>query len=374
MSSLNTRTILLTGARSFVALDLARVFHHAGYRVIAADSLKSAPCRFSRCVETYYQTASPAFHPQDFISDLQTIIQNEGVECLIPTCEEIFYIGHAKNTLDTSVFAEEFGVLEELHNKWKFYQLLCQIGLPTPETHLWNPQINREGKWVRKPVYSRFAASLTLSDETTEVGPSSPENPLIEQDYIEGEKICSYSICQKGQVVAHTVYRALHTMGIGSAICVETIEDEEVDAFVQTLVSHLNFTGQIAFDFIRSDTLYCIECNPRGTSGIHLFGRTPALATCFFNKLESPLTPTPSQIFHDPLFMLWFGFKQKEGFTKQFWSHFFQGKNPMWSKGDNRVMAFLPLILLEAFKLTVLKGKTFHQAMSEDLEYNGGLL
>lgn len=371
---MNTKTILITGARSFVALDLARVFYQAGFRVICADSLKSGPCRFSSCVARYYRTAAPAFAYQEYIWDIKAIIENERVDFLVPTCEEIFYISKAKEDLNTTVFSEDFELLELLHNKWKFYQLLCKLNLSTPETHLWNPKIEREGKWVQKPIFSRFAASICIVKENHSKYTPSPENPLIEQAFVQGEKLCSYSICHQGKIVAHGVYRVLHSMGIGSAICFKTVSDSEVDEFVASVADHLNFTGQIAFDFIRQEKLYCLECNPRGTSGIHLFQRNSELASCFFGENDGILHPEKSKIFHDHLFMLWYGIKQKEVYCRKFWHSFFKGKNPLWSMGDNRVIACMPLMLFEACKLTLLQGKSFHEALSEDLEYNGEVL
>ncbi|MGL5626119.1 MAG: ATP-grasp domain-containing protein [Candidatus Rhabdochlamydia sp.] len=367
---MNTKSILITGARSFAALDLARTFHQAGMRVICVDSMEKVVCRYSKMVNRFYKIASPAFQFEEFVSDLQKIIEREKIDCLIPTCEEVFYIGKAKDQLATLVFASTFEQLEVLHNKWKFYQLLCKLRFTTPETHLWKGEEKPEGKWILKPIYSRFAAQVQVIVETWPKWENSPSNPLIAQAYVDGEKLCSYSICHKGRISAHGVYKVLHSMGIGSAICFQSILAPDVDDFIHRFVAEIDFTGQIAFDFIRGDKLYCLECNPRTTSGIHLFERTKSLADSFFNEVEI-LRPKSQVIFHEHLFMLWYGIKQKECFSKQFWQHFFTGKNPLWMKGDNRVLAAMPIMLLDAAKRTLFQGQGFHQAMSHDIEYNG---
>lgn len=369
-SFLTTKSILITGARSFAALDLSRALTAAGMRVVCADSREKALSRYSGKVSRFYKTASPAFQFESFVSDLQTIISEEKIDFIIPTCEEVFYIGKAKDRLQTVVFAESFERLEILHNKWKFYQLLCKLGFSTPETTLWDGQDKRVGKWILKPIYSRFAAKVQVIEENWPHWEDHPSNPWIAQRYIEGEKLCSYSICHEGRVAAHGVYTVLHSMGIGSAICFQSIRAPDVDDFIRRFVAEIGFTGQIAFDFIRADKLYCLECNPRATSGIHLFERNAKLADSFFNKGEV-LYPKDQVIFHEPLFMLWFGLKQKEIFSKTFWHHFFAGKNPLWMKGDKRVLAAMPLLLLDTVKQTLFKGQGFHQAMSRDIEYNG---
>ncbi len=367
---MSTKSILITGARSFAALDLSRALAAAGMRVICADSMEKFVSRYSGKVSRFYKTASPAFQFESFVSDLQKIIAKEKIDFIIPTCEEVFYIAKAKEQLPTVVFAEGFERLEILHNKWKFYQLLCKLGFSTPETILWDGKENRDGKWILKPIYSRFAAKVQVIDGNWPRWEDNASNPLIVQRYIEGEKLCSYSICHEGRLTAHGVYKVLHSMGIGSAICFQSIRAPDVDDFIRRFVAEIGFTGQIAFDFIRGDKLYCLECNPRSTSGIHLFERDAKLADSFFNKGEV-LYPKDQTIFHEHLFMLWFGLKQKEIFSKNFWHHFFVGKNPLWMKGDNRVLAAMPIMLLDTAKHTLFKGQGFHQAMSHDIEYNG---
>jgi hypothetical protein len=50
-------------------------------------------------------------------------------------------------------------------------------------------------------------------------------------------------------------------------------------------------TGQLAFDFVETDSgrLVAIECNPRATSGIHLFSGSADLA----QSMTEPVTGTP---------------------------------------------------------------------------------
>jgi predicted ATP-grasp superfamily ATP-dependent carboligase len=301
---------------------------------------------------------------------LQRIIDDECVDLLIPTCEEVMYVGRAKERLETHVFAESFDRLDQLHNKWKFYQYLVSLGLPTPHTALCTGQSHYSKKHVLKPVYSRFAAKATVVKGRCPPIQSDPSNPWIAQEYIEGEKLCTYSVCHQGRVCAHGVYRVLHSMGMGSAICFESVSAPDVDDFVRSFVGQCGFTGQIAFDFIRGDKLYCLECNPRATSGIHLFKRSPELAQAFLKPVEVAY-PQNGMIFHEHLFMLWYGLKQRELFSTRFWSHFFRGSNPLWARGDLRVLRAMPYMLLEAACRTLVRRQGFNQAMSCDIEYNG---
>lgn len=367
---MNIKTILITGARSFAALDLARMFFNLSIKVITADCIKTSVCQLSKTVSMHYQTASPQYHFERFVNDLQHIVLKEKIDLIIPTCEEIFYLSQASNKISAPIFCPPFELLKQLHNKWEFYNLLLKMGFKTPKTYLLSQNCPENGKWILKPVYSRFAAKVKVVNGSITSYPLDSINPWIAQEFIEGEKLCSYTVCHEGKVAAHGVYTILHSMGIGSSICFKSVQNDQIDDFVRRFVSQTKFTGQIAFDFIQNDTLYCIECNPRATSGIHLFKRSEKLAKSFFTCKE-PLRPIENQIFHDYLFMLWFGIKQKEIFTKSFWHHFLSGKSPLWCNGDNALILKLPVILLNTAKVTLLKKQTFSQAMTEGIEYNG---
>lgn len=370
---MNTKTILLTGARSFAALDMARMFSNAGHIVILADCIEAPLSSFSKKVKRYYKVASPADQFLAFTKDIGQIVKDEAIDIVIPSCEEIFYLSKIKNQLSAPIFCMPFESLDLLHNKWSFFNLLKTLHFKTPETLIWNGQNLTDGKWIIKPIYSRFASKVHVVEEKLPTFKNDPVNMLIAQRYIEGEKFCSYSVCHQGKITAHGVYKVLHAMGIGSSICFESVENRQIDQFIEQFVSNIQFTGQIAFDFIQENELYCIECNPRATSGVHLFERNENLAECFFS-CKNILKPEVNTIFHEHLFMLWYGFKQKEIFSKSFWKHFFKGKNPLWDKTDKRLLLKLPLVLFSTFKATYLKKKSFNEAMTEGIEYNGELL
>jgi hypothetical protein len=65
--------------------------------------------------------------------------------------------------------------------------------------------------------------------------------------------------------------------------------------WVRQYVNIRSFTGQIAFDMIKckkDGKLYAIECNPRGTSGIHLFQNYEReLTNCFLEENCEPIIP-----------------------------------------------------------------------------------
>lgn len=363
---MNTKTVLLTGARAPVALDLARAFHRLGCRVICVDSLRKTVCTYSQCVDRFYVVASPAQDLPAFTEDLKKIIEKDGVDLVVPTCEEAVHVAKIQNVLPCTVFSSSFGLVEALHNKWTFAKMTEK---DSPKTELLKEK-TLSPPYIVKPIYSRFAAQLEMVHEEREIQ-DSQRNPKIAQEFIKGESYCSYAVAFEGKVRAFSAYKVLHSIGMGAAFSMESIQNRAIEDFVRRFVKETGYTGQISFDFIKtSDRFYVIECNPRATSGVHLFECSTELARTFFEEgnVRAPI----GNIYHETLTMVWYGMKQKEIMKKRFWKHFLAGKNVLVRAWDLGPIFFFPMVLLEVLRLTLFKGKKMHQALSEDLEYNGG--
>ena len=368
------KTVLLTGTRAPIALDLARLFWKAGLRVICVDSLKHTACRYSKAVDRYYQIASPVFNLEGFKWNLNEIIEREHVDLLIPMCEEVLYVAKIQDELLSDVFCMAFDDVEQLHNKWTFYLWLKKHGFKTPLTYLLEDRPLNQ-KVVLKRIYSRFGAHIHIvraGQKLLDLD-SQPQNIYIAQDFIEGEKLCSYSVAIDGHLCVHTAYVPLQTLGKGASIAFKNIEDTQVFAFVDAFVKLYQYTGQVSFDFIRSKdgTLYCIECNPRATSGLHFFKGMDEAAEGFFKPLKDYVLPKKEISFRDPLFSLWYGMQHGDVFQKSFWKMLFTGDHPFKDDDDRNPYRALPKVFGEVLQQSLLKGKSFRTGLSYDLEYNG---
>jgi len=298
-------TILLTGGRAPCTLELARSFHRAGHRVIVAESVRYHLCRVSRAVERSYSVPSPNSDTESFLEAIESIVIEERVDVLIPTCEEIFYIAKGLTRLGEhcTVWASSIEHLRELHDKWRFILLARRLGLPVPQSRL----IETREEWlvyskderlheslVLKPAFSRFASHVLFLEKSdsaakrrrmlTKAMPDvSPSTPWVAQRTIYGRHICTYSIALEGDLIAHAAYPSLHRVGQGATVYFKSIVHGASLEWVRKFVKAIRFTGQIAFDFIEEEGggLYALECNPRATSGIHLFGSDGGLVQAF---------------------------------------------------------------------------------------------
>ncbi len=277
------KRVLVTGVRAPIALDLARQFFTAGFDVYAADSVRMPPCRVSRHVCHTFVVSEPRRDPRAFVDDLARIIAQHQIELLLPTCEEIFYLSRFRDHLpsDCLLFCAGFEMLASLHNKFQFIKLAepCQVRVPKTllleETAQLDPFLSRVEDWVFKPVYSRFASFTLVGGPLAKVRALQPSLavPWVAQQLIRGRELCTYSVALEGTLHAHACYHPRYRLKQSSGVYFEPLQHQAVEDFVRSFVARYRFTGQIGFDLIETEQqeLYVLECNPRATSGAHLF-------------------------------------------------------------------------------------------------------
>lgn len=401
MAAGNRLTILLTGGRAPCTLELARSFHAAGHRVLVAESARRHLCRVSRAVARSFNVPPPNAEPGAYLGAIESIVIEERVDVLLPTCEEIFYIARGLQRLGRHcrVWASSIDLLRELHDKWRFVLLVQRLGLSAPPSRL----IETREEWlayaeeerlgeslVLKPAYSRFASRVLFLDESdsgpmrrrqlSETMPAvSPAAPWVAQRRIYGRHICTYSVAYEGEVIAHAAYPSLYRVGQGATVHFESMEHEASREWVRRLVGAIRFTGQIAFDFIEEEGggLYAIECNPRATSGVHLFGPDGGLVRAFLEpealrNAGAALTPLPSgSMLTVPMLAAGLArvrsVRQLRGWLRAFRS----ARDVVFARQDRKPSIEQLRVLYDAWRISRTRGITLAQAATIDIEWNG---
>jgi predicted ATP-grasp superfamily ATP-dependent carboligase len=294
--------ILITGARAPVALELARALGGAGHTVYAADSIGGALAGRSRYVAGAPLLPPPRYRPAAFGEALLQVVERLGIELIIPTCEEVFYVGmaHAELSSRAHLFCEPLAELAGWHHKGAFQRRAASLGLATPRTALLRDEgelraaLRYFPRYLLKPAYSRFATRVI-----TNCGPLAGRRPLaacrpseaepwLIQEYVDGEALCSYSLLHAGHITAHCAYVTPHTLRGGSGAAFLSVEGGPTLAVVRALGAG-GYTGQLSLDFIQAGDgrLYLLECNPRATSAAHLMAPERLVA-----GLLDPARPT----------------------------------------------------------------------------------
>ena len=295
------RKILLTGGRAPVCLELARGFGADGYQIFLAESTTYPLAGFSKYVTAVYSVHQPRQHQLLFIRDLIRIIRIKNIDCLFPTCEEVFYISKYKDLIkrycpEVMIVADGIKTMDILHNKYEFYKLCRQLRLTVPATRLFEQNMSTKDlsrpdrKIVAKPVYSRFGSFTRVADCQSilpEIAKETP-TPWIIQAYIPGDVVCSYSYCERGRVRFHALYKENYKTSVKAAVNFCRIRNEKITGIIEQIVAYLHYSGNISFDFIcNHKDIYLIECNPRITSGIHLLRGNHFRDLFFSNDISS---------------------------------------------------------------------------------------
>lgn len=277
--------ILVTTSRMPFAVDAIRKLGQRGHALFAADSFRLAPGNHSALVRQALELPAPRFEPARFVDAVAAAVAEHGIELLLPTFEESFALAKQRGRFepDCTVFAADFGVLDRLHHKARFFELLEEIGLPAPPTEVvadraaLRAAVGRQQRWVARAAYSRGAVDVLTHDGPVAGDLSlddcrpSQANPWIVQPFVDGQRLCCYSLIHHGQVSAHCAYAHPRTLEGGGGISFLSIAPDETLALVRRLAAHTGYTGQISFDLIRAaDGLYAMECNPRMTDGVVL--------------------------------------------------------------------------------------------------------
>ena len=303
--------VLILGARAPVSLEWARAFKSSGWQVSVADSLAWPMTRASSATGRYLRLPEPRRAPADWVAALRREVDENRIDLLLPTCEEVFYLSHglAQFPHYCRVFVSDFELLHKLHHKGNFAALTAGWSVTAPETRLLDSGTavkdlaGESVKWVFKPAYSRFASHTLIRPAPTDLATlePTPQRPWVAQRFVAGREHCSFSLLVEGKLTAHACYHPRYRVGRGSGIWFEPTDPEILRVFLREFGRETGFTGQIGFDFIEDEVgrFHVLECNPRGTSGVHLFNDQPLAMIQALNGTHPGLlsaTPKPRMV------------------------------------------------------------------------------
>jgi len=168
-------------------------------------------------------------------------------------------------------------------------------------------------------------------------------------------------------------YRPTYKVGQGAAVAFAGVDVPAVQRFVSGLVSRLNWTGQISFDFRRDEAgeLHVIECNPRTTSGVHFFGPGDGLARSFLDGAVAE--PSLKGAMTLPLAMLAYGLPHalRGNGIGRWWREFRQMRDISRWPGDRNLLLAQVLALGEIAIKAAGEGRGLVETSVRDIEWNG---
>ncbi|SIR62678.1 ATP-grasp domain-containing protein [Williamsia sterculiae] len=296
--------VCITFGRSFLTLDLARLLAAAGHKVTIVDSIPLAVTRFSNATYDFYKTPSPKFQPREYCLELARICREQKIDVVIPIHEETDIISMMTDVFppECTLFLSDFVIENGLHNKYDFQQLLADRNIPTLRfAELRSPEdvaaLDFTTPFALKQCYSRGSQKVMKvypGDPLTGLE-FDPTNPWLAQEWLKGDKYCTYSVCHEGKVYAHATYPVRYAIDHNSCLTFESVEHQGILDWVTDFIADIGFTGQVGFDFIENEErgLFTIECNPRATSGIMMFSPQDRVDRAFFGENDEIIFPDP---------------------------------------------------------------------------------
>ena len=284
--------VLVTGARLPAALELVRSLRAAGAEVWAGDSLSFTPASASRDCAGYVRFPSPALAFAEFRACVLQAVERLRIDLIVPVSEEIFHLAQFADELGpVQLFAPSFAQLRRLHSKWEVLAMAegCPVRLPrtirTTSSVELHAGIEEIPDGVLKPEFSRGAYHARFAPHAgLKTLAVSPANPWLIQEKLAGREISTFSVARKGELLAHASYEPRWRVAHGASLYFRPLDAPSATRFVAEFVAKHALTGQLSFDLMMSDdgSIALIECNPRTTSGVHLFAKPEELGRTFF--------------------------------------------------------------------------------------------
>jgi len=374
--------ILILGARAPACLEWARAFSQAGWTVTVADSLAQPLSRFSRAAEHFVRLPEPRHDPDAWIEALAGVIRQQAIDLLLPTCEEVFYLAHGLERLRPlcRVFTSYFELLHRLHHKGDFAAMTQGWDVAAPPTRALydlaavQALAAEHDALVFKPAYSRFASQTLIRPSPAQLAKVRPsaEAPWVAQQFVPGQEYCSFSVLVDGQLRAHSSYQPRYRVGRGSGIYFHSCAPAPIRAFLEQFGRATGYTGQVGFDFIedRQGRFHVLECNPRATSGVHLFDdQRVQLVAALGNEADAALEATlePRMIALAMLLLV----APQRALSRTFWHDYQQARDVIVQDGDRGPLTAQLLSLSEIIGRALTRRCGLLAASTADIEWNG---
>lgn len=358
-------------------------FARAGHRVHLGDSLRHPLAAASRLHQGYHRLPPFRFDLAEAAAALAERLSAEKVDLLVPTCEEVLYLGQIWRDRDmpARLFAPGFDLLEEVHNKHRFILLCAKLGLPVPRTRLLTTPDEVQAllpvpsDLVLKPVWSRFATQTAIRPGLQRLARIRPSLafPWVAQEFVAGEEVSVYAIAHAGRITAFSAYIGLIRAGVGASVCFEPVRDGGAEDFARRFVEGTGWTGQISFDLIRrpDGTVLPLECNPRATSGLHFFRDPAALSRALLGEGSADPDVTRPQGVRLALWLYGGAQVLKPGGWRRFGRAVTEVQDVMDWPGDRLGVVSQLRPFAELSRLAMRHGISLQAASTRDIEWDG---
>ncbi len=275
-----TKKVLVTAGRMPASLEICRSLASSGATVVSVDCYAAQICQGSHAVSRSYTVASPRFAFEQYKNDILRIVKDEAIDLIVPVSEDVLYLSRFADELPQhcQLFFPKSDLLHKVHHKQSFIDLARELSLTVPKSQLYTDAVNLPDfcakDYILKQVYSRAGQGVIFAsagEHPRTYGVDSDGSWVIQERLI-GETLCSCTVIHKGKLRSHLVYRPSVIAG-SVGVVFRQIDQKAIRKWVENFAKKTSYHGIVSFDFIvgSDGAVAAIECNPRPTSGVHLF-------------------------------------------------------------------------------------------------------
>ena len=262
---------LVIGNNTVFGLGVVSALGAAQHQADVLSHWYAPRVRFSRYCRSYTRVA-PALLDFENLSGqglalLQDYVLANAIDLVIP--------GDLPATLGLSQLAQDalprfpvasHSVLQQLHDKWSFHQLLTREGLPSPRTELLDLDALTLGfPMILKPAGSEGGEGIHICESPEELAARCATFAVSSRRYIAQQLIIGHDVdvsvlAEHGRIVAYTIQHT-ETHDVKRFVL-----DERMLEVAAAIVQATRFHGLAHFDMRvdgQTGELYVLECNPR---------------------------------------------------------------------------------------------------------------
>lgn len=262
---------LVIGNNTVFGLGVVSALGAAHHQAHVLSHWYAPRVRFSRYCRSYVHVAPSALDFEHLRGDglrlLQDYVRDHAIDLVIP--------GDLRATLGLSKLAPDAlprfpvahqDVLQLLHDKWTFHQLLTREGLPSPRTELLDPSsLKLEFPIIVKPSGSEGGEGIHICESKEELAALCTTDAVSGRRYIAQQLIIGHDIdvsvlAEHGKIVAYTIQHT-ETHDVKRFVL-----DDHMLEVAAAIVAATQFHGLAHFDMRidgQTGELYVLECNPR---------------------------------------------------------------------------------------------------------------
>ena len=299
-----------------MALQVVRLLGEAGrYRVCAlakdAHTLATRSRHCHRVIRTDFVRGTDS-HTQAILS----VLEQERIDVLLPvTVEDALAVGRAVDRFRSRTALPPLATpdeIETLDDKIRVWQLAREIGLDVPESTAFPRDLPDDlvhFPAILKPARGAGGIGCEIVQDAAALRSLLRQRRgqrLLLQRFIAGVDYGANVLCRDGQIIAHTVQRAVGppVRPFGPARIAETIADASILSLARRFCAHVRWNGVANMDLRRETATgrtYLLEVNPRFWWSVSLSARAginfPDLA-CRVALGEKPATAPARPIRH----------------------------------------------------------------------------